>query len=83
MINVDFKGIISNNANIGGMFGDASGNIRVTDCQSHGNFDFEIIDFEKGYVGFAGVLGKSSKRTHLFKVYSTINMNVFSYSNGF
>ena len=46
MINVDFKGIISDNANIGGMFGDASSNIRVTDCQSHGKFDFEIVDLE-------------------------------------
>ena len=80
VVNVDFKGVISNNANIGGMFGDAKGNVKVTDCQSHGKFDFEITDLEDGYVGFAGVLGKTTRNAHMFKVYSTIEMNIFSYT---
>ena len=62
------------------MFGDANGNVKVTDCQSHGKFDFEITDLEDGYVGFAGVLGKTTRNAHMFKVYSTIEMNIFSYT---
>ena len=40
-----------------------------------------MADLSSGYVGFAGILGRTDKNMHLFKVYSTINMNIYSHAS--
>ena len=76
VMNLNFTGSISNDANIAGIIGKSVGNTKISDCQSHGIFNFSIIDFEKGYIAFTGGLGYTDNSTHLMKVYSTIAMTI-------